>query len=192
MIVDFHRRAITLGYFVRIAGAEHIQPGDRPARSQMLHRLVRRPVFADANRIVRQDVQHRPMHDAGQSHAAAHVIGKDKEGRRIGAQTGQRHPVDDAGHRVLADAEVHVAAGVMAGQKITFAIQMGLVAGCQVGRTADHKGQVLGDRVENFAAAVAGRVAFFTGLEYRDIFVPTGGKPAVKHCLQNGRLIGVG
>ena len=191
MIVDLHCRAIALGDFVGVAGAKHVQAGNGAAGGQMLDRLVGRAIFADADRIVRQDVEHRLMHDAGQPHAAPHVVGKDEEGRRVRSQARQRQAVDDSGHGVFANAEVQVASRVAAGQKLARTVegQRRLIAGGQIGRTADHQGNVRGDRIEHLAAGVAGRIPFFARLEHRNVLVPAVRQVAVQHRLQLARLV---
>ena len=41
---------------------------------QLLHRLVRRPVLAEPDRVVRVDVDHRQVHQRRQAHGALHVV----------------------------------------------------------------------------------------------------------------------
>ena len=57
--MELHDDLPRLDHFVGVGGAEHDQAGDRPQRRQLLDRLVGRSVLADADRVVREDVDHR-------------------------------------------------------------------------------------------------------------------------------------
>ena len=63
------------------AGRRRDQAGRGARDGQMFDRLVRGTIFADADRIMRQDVNHGDSHDGAQAHAAAHVIGEHEKGR---------------------------------------------------------------------------------------------------------------
>ena len=54
-------------HFIGVGGAEHDKSGDRPQRCELLDRLVRRAVLADADRVVGEDVDHRQLHERGQA-----------------------------------------------------------------------------------------------------------------------------
>ena len=59
-----------------------IRPG--MARSdKMLDRLMRGTVFADADRVVREDVDDRDLHDRGEADRGAAVIAEDQKARPI-------------------------------------------------------------------------------------------------------------
>ena len=64
LVVQLHDDLPGLRHFVGVGRAQHDQPGNRPQRGKLLDRLVRRPVFADADRIVRENVDHRHFHEA--------------------------------------------------------------------------------------------------------------------------------
>ena len=61
----------------------------------------------------------RKLHQRAQSDGRLHVVGKDKEGRSVGADLGQREPVHDRAHGVLANAEVKIAAAIFVGLEIS-------------------------------------------------------------------------
>ena len=108
-----HDHAPGFGHFVGVARAQHDQARNGAQRDQLLHRLVRRAVFADADGIVREDVDHRQFHQRAQADGRAHVVAEDQEARAVGPQLRERHAVDDRSHGVLADAEVEIAAAVV-------------------------------------------------------------------------------
>ena len=76
---------------------------------------MRRAVFADADRIVREDEDRWNLHDRGQPDRRPAVVGEDKERRAERPQAAEHHAVDGGDHAVLADAEVHVAAAGIVG-----------------------------------------------------------------------------
>ena len=79
----------------------------------MLDRLVRRTVFADADRVVRHHMDHALTHQRAEADGGAGVIREDEEGAGVGDDAAmQRHAVHRGGHRVLADAPVDVTAAI--------------------------------------------------------------------------------
>ena len=113
-----------LDHLVGVAGAQRDQAGHRPQLRQLLDRLVGRPVFADADRIVREDVDDRDLHDrAPGGSAGSAVVAEDQEARAEGADLDEGHAVHDRGHGMLADAEVEIAAAVAAGLEIARAFE---------------------------------------------------------------------
>ena len=61
-VLQLQDAAIGFGHLVGVGRPDHDHAGDRPQRHQLLDRLVRRSVLADADRIMRPDVQHRQVH----------------------------------------------------------------------------------------------------------------------------------
>ncbi len=57
------RGFVRLGHLIRIAGAQHQHVGHGAQGSELLDRLVRRPIFADADGIVREDEERRYFHE---------------------------------------------------------------------------------------------------------------------------------
>ena len=101
-----------LGDLVGVGRAQGDQPGDRAQREQLLDRLVRWSVLADADRVVREEVDDREFHDRGQPDRRAAVVAEDQETRSVRAQLRERQPVQDRTHRVLANAEMKIASRV--------------------------------------------------------------------------------
>ncbi len=65
-MMKLHDDLPCFGHFVGVGRAAHDEAGDRPQGCQLLDRLMRRTVFADADRVVREDVDDRDFHDRGQ------------------------------------------------------------------------------------------------------------------------------
>ena len=80
---------------------------------QLLDRLVGRAVLAERDAVVGEDVHDVQSHQRRQPDRRPHVVGEDQEGRAERHESAvRRQAVDDRAHRVLAHAEVEVAAGV--------------------------------------------------------------------------------
>ncbi len=97
---------------VGVGRADHREAGDRAQAHQLFDRLVRRAVLAERDAVVREHVQRVQLLQRGQADRRAHVVGEDQEGRAVRDEAAVRgQAVDDRAHRVLAHAEVQVAAG---------------------------------------------------------------------------------
>ncbi len=110
-VTQGHHDAPGLDDFVRVGRPKQHHAWHCSERRQLLDRLVRGAVLAHRDRVVRPHVDHRQAHHRGQADRAPRVVGEDEEAGGEGAQTRQRHAADGGAHRVLADAEVEVAAG---------------------------------------------------------------------------------
>src|SRR5699024_9906224 len=122
---------------VRIRRADHRQPGDRAAGSQVLYRLVRGTVLTEADRVVRPHVDRRCLHQGRQPHRGPHVVAEGEERAAVGTgEAVQGDAVDDGAHRVLADTEVHRAAVDVAGEVVRGPVRR------QEGRLTGHRGVV--------------------------------------------------
>ena len=146
-MVEFHDDAPGLGHLVGIARTQDDQTGNRPQRGQLFDRLVRRPILADANRVVGKDVDRRNLHKGAQTDGGSGVIAEDEKAGSEGAHLGERHSVDDGAHCMFTNTEVEVATAVIIGAKITCALEgkTGFGRGRQIGSAADEPGHVLGD-----------------------------------------------
>ena len=164
------------------------------ARSEMqlLDRLMGRPVLAVAHRVVGEDEDGRQLHQRRQPDRRPRVVAEDEEGRAESPQLGQRHPVDDRRHGMLADAEMQVPAAGTAGLEVAGAreFQRRLVRGAEVRRAADEPGDVLGEHVEHLARGVAPGDALGVGREDRQIAVPAGRQLAPLHLVDLVRELG--
>ena len=91
----------------------HGQVRNRAQRGQLLHRLVGGPVLAERDAVVGEHVHDVQPHQRGQPDRRTHVVGENQERRAVRNDSAvRRHAVDDRAHRVLAHAEVQVAAAV--------------------------------------------------------------------------------
>ena len=99
-----------LGGLVRVGRPDHPEARHRADRGELLDRLVRRPVLADADRVVRPDEGHLVPGERGDAHGAAHVVAEHEERAAERQQAAGGHPVHDGAHAVLADPEVDLAA----------------------------------------------------------------------------------
>ena len=99
----------------RVGRAEDMQVRHGAQAGELLDRLVRRAVLAQADAVMGQHVDDALAHQRGQADRRAHVVGEDEEGAGVGDQAAmQRHAVGGRGHAVLAHAVMDVAAGEVA------------------------------------------------------------------------------
>ncbi len=90
--------------------------GIRRSAGGVLDRLVRRAVFAEADGVVREHVDHALLHQRGHADGVAAVVAEGQEGAAVGDVAAvQRHAVHDGGHAELAHAVVDVAADLAVG-----------------------------------------------------------------------------
>ena len=151
---------------------------------------MRGPVFAHADRVVREDVKHRQAHEGGQADRRPHVIGEDEERGAERAQPGEGHAVDDRAHGMLADAEVQIAAAVAAGLEIAAAVNKRERRGGQVGRPAHQPRQPLGDLIEHLARTGPRGQPLGVGGKRFDLGVPAGGQFVPPDAIEFAGLLG--
>ncbi len=136
------------GGFHRVGGAEHIGVGCGAADRQMLDRLVGRAVFAQTDAVMGHHEHRGHLHQRGQPHRGAGIVGEAHEGAAVGAYAAmQRHAVHRRGHAVFADAPIDVAALAVVDVKDAQIAGLGVVGPGQIGRAADGFGH---DRVDDF------------------------------------------
>ena len=144
-----------------VGGAVHLHAGDGAQRDELFDGFVRGAVFADADGVMRQNVDDGLVHERGEAHRVFHIVGEDKEGGAVAFQPAvQLHAVGDRRHRVLADAEVHVRPALILRGEVAALFHVGLVGGRKVRRAADEVGDEVGELVEHGKARVARRVGF--------------------------------
>ena len=161
-LIERHDRAIRFGDLVRVRRAEDGEVRDRAQRREMLHRLVRRTVFADPDRVVREDEERRNFHERGEANHRAQEVREDEERRAVSAQPGKNEPVRNRAHRVLAHAEMKVATGLVGSEiAVAWVFKRGVVRGRKVRRAADKPRKPRRELVENLAARRAACESFF-------------------------------
>ncbi len=64
---------------IGIGGTEGDETGDRAQRCKLLDRLMRRAIFADADRIVREDVNDGNLHQRAEPDCGAGIVAEDQK-----------------------------------------------------------------------------------------------------------------
>ena len=146
------------GRFFGVAGADHVEVRDAAQRAHGLDRLVGRAVFADADGVVREDVERLELGEGRHADRGAEVVGERQE-RRAGALEDAvvGDAVEDGAHDVLTDAEVEVASGRGRDVEVADVLDVVLGRAVEVGRSGEHEGRGLGDGVDARLAGDAGR-----------------------------------
>ena len=142
--------------------ADHVEVRDDAERRDGLDRLVRRSVFADADAVVREDVDDRQVAERGEADRGAAVVGEDQERGAARAEDAvRRDAVQDRAHAVLADAEADVAPGAVSGLEVVVAgLEVADVVerrAVEIGAAADEQRVLLGQRLEHVLAGLARR-----------------------------------
>ena len=118
----------------------------------MLNRLVRRAVFAQADAVVGEHMDHALLHERRHADGVAAVVAEGQEGAAVGNKpTMQRHTVHDGSHAEFAHAVVDVAStlagfvfdhgAVRIDAEVGGGRRIGQVGAGQVGRAAQQLGQ---------------------------------------------------
>ena len=130
----------------RIGRAPDLESGDQSQRRRVLDALVRRAVFTEADRVVREDVDHALLHQRRHADRVAAVVAERQEGAAVRNEAAvQRQAVHHRGHAELAHAVVDVAAvvgrAVFGKSQRRRARRLRQVRAGQVGRAAEQLGQ---------------------------------------------------
>ena len=145
---------------------------------QLVDRLVRRPVLADADRVVRADVDDGKAHQRRQPDRRLHVVEEDEEGAAERADAAvRRQPVHAGTHRVLAHAPVHGAARD-AGPECAADLLSHTGTAREVGRPADQVADMGQDRLQGRRTRLPGLDPALVGGEGRQVAVPAVGQLA--------------
>ena len=130
-----------------------MQPRDQAQRGDMLHRLVGRAVFADADGVVREDVDHSLLHERGHTHGVARVVAEHEKGADVRNHAAvQRHAVGNRAHAEFAYAVADVIAYAL-GRDGDGLLVIGEIRSSQVRRTTNHFWQ---RRAEKFERVLCG------------------------------------
>ena len=111
--------AIGFRHFVGVAGSHDENIGHGAQRRELFDGLVRRAVFADADGVVRKDIDNGNFHEAGETHGRLHVVAEIEKCSAEGAQAAETHAAHRRAHGMFTHAVVDVAAAVLAGEKFT-------------------------------------------------------------------------
>ena len=198
--IAFQQAAVSLAS----RGADDVEAGDRPQRGEVLDRLVGRAVLAETDGVVRPHVGDRQLHQRGEPHRGAHVVGEGEE--RAAEDAGAAvdgDAVHDRAHAVLADAEVQHPAGVRvalphrwwsgsAGMKEAAPSMVVLLDSARSAEPPQSSGSVGGDRVDHRAGGLAGGDALLVGREGRQVVVPAVGQGAASASGRSSAGVGGG
>ena len=166
VLVVFQHDLPGRGDLVRVSGADDVQARDGAQGGELLHGLVGGAVLAQADRVVRPDIQGRDAHEGAEPDRGALVVGEDQE--RAGERPGpavQGDAVHDRGRGVFADAEVQDPAvgvalpgpgGAGGRDERGRAFDRGVVGLGEVGGAAPEFGHDRADRVQDLAGRGAG------------------------------------
>ena len=134
------RRLPAFGGLDSVSRPEHQQIRRRAQHGEMLDRLMRRPVFAETNRVMRQHIDDTLAHQRRQTHAAARIVGEDHERAAVGDEPAvQRQAVHRRRHAVFANAVVHVATGERIRADRRHALGDREIGMGEIGRAADRQ-----------------------------------------------------
>ena len=128
----------------------------------LLNGLMGRTVLAYAEGVVCPDELHRQLHEGSHADGGLHVVGEYEEGAAGGDDAAvEGHADAAAGHRQLSHAGLEEGAAEVAGLEGVGLLQeaVGLIGVAEVGRGADHVGNLLGEDAEDGSAGVARGVA---------------------------------
>jgi hypothetical protein len=140
---------------------------------------------------VREDENGGQLHQRREPDGGARVVAEDEERRAERPQLGQRQPVDDRRHGVLANAEMQVLpAGLPAWKSPAPGKSTGLVRRPEVGRAAQEPGDVLRQHVQHLARGVAPGDALGIGGKDGQVAIPSRGQFAPLHLVDLGRELG--
>ncbi len=134
---------------VGVGRADDAQPGHRPQRRELLDRLVRGAVFAEADGVVRPDERDLVAGERGEPYGTAHVVAEHEERAAERQEAARGHPVHDGAHPVFADAEVELAPLELMRVDLLGALQLRPGVAGEVGAAA-HEGRYdVGDGIEH-------------------------------------------
>ncbi len=178
--------------FVGVGRPQDHEVRHHSQRGQVLDRLVRGPVFAHADGIVRHDVNDGQPHQRSQSDCRSRVIGEYEERSDKRAQTAvQGHAGGHGTHHVFANAEGDVPAGSIFFGKIGRALQQRLIRRRQIGASPHHPRNLICQDIERLSRSRAGGYGAVSGRKLRQRVFPVFRQPAFQSGLESGREIRV-
>jgi hypothetical protein len=135
---------------------------------------------------VREDVDRRHFEDRSEPDRRLQVVAEREERRAERAELREREAVQNGRHRVLPDAEMHVAPARRRPTEIAGAFERETSLGrrCEICGAADEPRYVARDRVLNFRGGFSTPEALRVGLERRQVAVPAAGQVAPLHPIE--------
>src|SRR6266851_2130590 len=157
------------------AGPNQGEIWNRAQAGQMLDWLMGRAIFAEADRVMRKDVDDVQAHQRGEPNRRPTIVCEDHEARAERNQTAvQRDAVEDRAHPVLADAEMEIAADVIVALEIAAVLQVGEGRLVEVRGAAEQARYALPDNLLDAGSRLA-RSKRVLGGEDRQVAIPSVG-----------------
>ena len=141
-----------------VARADHVEVRDAAQCADGFDRLVGRAVFADADGVMREDVEGLELREGRHADRRAEVVGERQERRTRALEDAVvGHAVEDGAHPVLTDTEVEVAPSRGRDVEVAGVLDVVLGRAVKVGGTGQHERRSLGDGVDARFAGETGR-----------------------------------
>ena len=180
-----------------VAGAPDIQAGHEAQAGHLFDGLVGGAVLAHTDGIVGEDPDRTGAHEGRQAQGVLGVIGEDHEGAGVGDETAvQGQAVHDGAHAELAHTVGQIVAGAGGGVEVHGMAGLGAHGARQVGRAAQHLGQVAHQFFQGLPGGHAGgdALAGFHGLldHGGGDAGPVGRQVALHAAFQLGGQLGAG
>ncbi len=173
-------------HLVGVGRPQRDHSGNGAERDELLDRLMCRAVFSDPDRIMGEDIDGRHVHDRAQPQRGLQVVAENEIGGAVGTKLGEREPVENRRHGVLADAEVKIAAAILVGFEISGSLEgeAGFGRRREVGGTSDQPGIMRRDGIQHLARGDESRDTLRVGREAGQIAIPAIGEPVRLHALE--------
>ena len=186
LTLEFHNDPPRFHDFIGIPGPDHHEIGNGAQRRQVLDGLMRRPIFAKTDRIMRKHVNHGDLHHGRKADGRSPVIAEDQKPGAIGTNFRERHPAQNRTHRVFPNAEMQIASPFGSGLKISGPLERQERFGGrrQICRTANQPGDFPGNGIEDFSGRRPARHALGVRRKFRQFLVPAFRELAAFHFRQ--------
>jgi hypothetical protein len=144
----------------------------------VLYRLVSRSVFSITHRIVREHEDGGKFHQGREPDRRPFVIAEDEEGRAVGPELRDGHPIQGRPHGVFPDAEVQVFACAIIRLKMSgaFVGEQRLVRWSEIGRSAQKPRDILREDVQRLGGRLAPGDTLLVRRKDGQIAIPSGRK----------------
>ena len=187
-----HRGGKSPGGFLRVGGTNDIEIRNHPQAGNSFHRLMGWAVLADADGVVRVEINDRQLRERGKAHRRTRVIGENEERRARGPEDPIiGDAIVDGRHAVLTNAVAEVAAGAVGAVKILVGRDIVQRRAVEVGAAGNQQRQFGGDGLEDIVARRA-RGEFGIGREERDLAQQMRGTRRLAGAIEQRGFVGMG
>src|SRR5215472_4559580 len=171
-MLSLHRDLPCFCHFICISGTNQHEIRHRAQRRKLFNGLMRRTVFAQADRIVSENKDDRRLHQRSQADRRTLIIAEIKEGPTERQKPRNRHAIQCSSHGVFAYAEMNVSPLVLRWREIASTLQVRLVGVAQVRRAADQPGNILRKSIHDLPAALTRGDTLRVCWKYRKTLIP--------------------